>query len=143
MNDGPGRAAYTRQEIERLSDEELVSHFDEREVAAYSGILRGTFAGALEKLPGESTGQHRRRVREAKAIDEQEFQLALQDLLRSALWEKQKGQRFLDLMAAASDLEGRQALEERIRQKDERDRQLAREHGDVSVSGYYRPTWEQ
>src|SRR5450756_654518 len=82
------RQGLTKEEISKLSDEELVSRLPDQVKKFTFDMTKMSFTKAgEERLPGESEGARRRRVRDNREIDSQEFALALRKNLEGALFD--------------------------------------------------------
>ena len=93
------KRALTREQIHALSDEDLSARLPERTMQVTTNLTRLGFNQAIpKKLETESTGEYRRRVRESKKIDKEEFVLALRLNAESALYDSQRKQMMIDAL---------------------------------------------
>ena len=106
------RQGLTKEEISKLSDEELVSRLPDQVKKFTFDMTKMSFTKAgEERLPGESEGARRRRVRDNREIDSQEFALALRKNLEGALFDSkaEKEKRMADVFSADITAECRKA----------------------------------
>ena len=123
------RQALTREQVAKMSDDDLSARLSPAEIKAAVALTKATFpTAAPKKRDDESTGEYRRRVRTSKTVDEAEFARSLRQVAELQLYNSaaQKRQRALDLLGAAVTPESvakREAVEaERAQRDKERDR---------------------
>lgn len=122
--------ALTRKQIAALSHEDLSSRLSPIEIKTITTMTRMGFdTKPPEKLPTESSGQYRARLREAAEVDKVEFATFLRANAESALYDStaQKQQRLIDSMSAGITEESRAAREKSDAEFQRRQKEMARD----------------
>ena len=140
------RTALTREQIHAMSDEDLAARIPEREMKVTANLTRLSFDKAIpKKLETESTGEYRRRVRESKEIDKEEFARSLRVNAEGALYNSQKKQRMLDALASTITPESIEKRKQAEAARAQRDRERDLEGDGFTAGTYAAPitaTWE-
>ena len=93
------KRALTREQIHALSDEDLAARLPERTMQVTVNLTRlGFDKTPPKKLDSEGTGSYRKRLRESKKIDAEEFGRALRVNAESALYDSQRKQMMIDAL---------------------------------------------
>lgn len=124
----------TREIIAKMTEEELLSHFDEQERQKCLLLTRMSLS---DEPPGkrqdESPAAYRRRCRESKVTFEEEFGLALRQAFEQSLYDgkEQKVARLMSKMAEQTPEEKKESEERanRIADKDAKDHAYNPESG--------------
>jgi hypothetical protein len=128
------KLTLTREEIAALDHADLLAHLDEKTKRDIYKMTLSPFTESPDKLPTESTGQYRQRMREAQEVDEVEFARAFRANLENALYSStnRRTMKLIEGMANAPlDPDEAERMAKNQRYREQRDAQADREHGRI------------